>query len=135
MTKRSALAVFAIFVAWMILDFVLHGVVLRNTYVETAGLWRPEPDLKAMRPTMALLTLLHSALFVALYATLADRRTLARGLLFGLLFGATIGLGMGFGTWCVMPIPPFLAWAWFLGTTVEGVVAGAILGTILRARA
>ena len=37
---------------------------------------------------------------------------------------------MGLGTYAVMPIPGSLAWAWFLGTVVEAVVAGMLVGLI-----
>lgn len=133
MIKRSFLAMLLIFVVWTILDFILHGVILRDTYVATANLWRMPEEMK--RATMALVMLLHAVLFVAMYAALVDRKSPRRGLLYGLLFGATIGLGMGFGTWCVMPIPASLAWTWFLGTTVEATVAGALVGAIVRPKA
>ena len=133
MIKRSLWAILAIFVAWSILDLLLHGVILRNTYVATANLWRLPEEMK--RATMAFVTLLHAVFFVAMYAALVDRKSLRRGLLYGLLFGATIGLGMGFGTWCVMPIPASLAWTWFLGTTVEAAVAGGLVGLLVKSKA
>ena len=41
MAKRIILAVVAVFIAWSILDFILHGLLLRSTYEATANLWRP----------------------------------------------------------------------------------------------
>ena len=43
------------------------------------------------------------------------------------------GVSMGFGTYCVMPIPVGLAIGWCLGSVVECLVAGLLVGLILKA--
>lgn len=130
MTKRIILAVIAVFVAWQLLDFVLHGLILMQTYQATASLWRPMNEMKY--GLMRLVGLVSAAAFVVIYAGLVHTRSVATGLKFGLLFGAYAGAGMGFGTYCVMPIPPSLALAWFLGSVVECAVAGLLVGWIVK---
>ena len=39
---------------------------------------------------------------------------------------------MGFGSYSYMPIPLTLAWSWFLGSWVEAITAGAIVGAIIK---
>lgn len=132
MAKRSLWAVLAVFVAWSVLDFLLHGVILRATYAATAHLWRPPAEMKLL--PMHGVTLLSAMGFVAIYTLLVGRKSLRNGLIYGFLVGVMIGLGMGFGTWCVMPIPASLAWTWFLGTIVEATVAGAFVGALVKPR-
>ena len=133
MTKRTVLAVIVVFVAWQIMDFLLHGVLLPSTYAETASLWRPEAEMK-----MGLMRLVGGGAalaFVCLYAWLIRPKSIFMGLSYGMLFGLGTGISMGFGSYCVMPIPATLAVAWAVGAFVEAVVAGALAGWIVKGTA
>jgi Amt family ammonium transporter len=46
MNKRIAFGIVAVFVAWQVMDFVLHGLILGSTYQATAPLWRPMAEMK-----------------------------------------------------------------------------------------
>lgn len=130
MNKRIVLAIVAVFVAWQVLDFVLHGLILASTYQATTNLWRPMPEMKM--GLMRLVCLVAAVSFVCLYAWLVRPKSWAAGLSYGLIFGVGTGISMGFGTFCVMPIPQSLAMAWFIGTIVEAAVAGLLVGWIVK---
>ena len=130
MKKRMMIAVVAVFVTLSILDFLLHGLLLGPIYMATASLWRPMAEMN--RPLMSLVTLVFSACFVGIYGFLIEPKSLGAGLRFGALFGLAAGMSMGFGSYCVMPIPLTLAVGWFLGSWVEAVVAGALVGMIVK---
>ncbi|MBI5383446.1 MAG: hypothetical protein HZA90_02025 [Verrucomicrobia bacterium] len=130
MMKRILLAVLAVFVAWQVLDFVIHGLILMKSYQETASLWRPMNEMKF--GLMRLVGLVAAGTFVLMYAWLVRDKSVATGLKFGLLFGLGTGASMGFGNYCVMPVPVFLAVVWFLGSVVEAVVAGLLVGWIVK---
>jgi hypothetical protein len=130
MAKRAIWAVAAVFIAWSILDFILHGFVLRSAYEATASLWRPMDQMNM--PLMYLVTLVTAICFVLIYGLMVAPRSLASGIRFGALFGLAAGMSMGFGSYSVMPIPLALAWGWFLGSWIEGITAGAIAGAILK---
>ena len=120
----------AVFVAWSILDFILHGVLLRATYEATASLWRPMDQMNM--PLMYFVTLVFSACFVLIYGLLVGQKSLASGVRLGVLFGLATGVSMGFGSYTFMPIPLALAWSWFLGSWIEAIAAGAIVGAIIK---
>lgn len=129
MTKKIIFATLAVFVAWGILDFLIHGMMLGKAYQATAMLWRPMEEMK--QGLMYLVTLLTALVFVTIYARLISPKDVGRGLGFGLLFGVGAGISMGYGTYSVQPIPYFMALAWFLGTTIKATVAGLITGLIV----
>lgn len=129
MTKRILIAVVATFIVWSGLDFVIHGILLKPSYDATASLWRPMEEMKM--PLMYGVTLAFTICFVLIYG-LIERKSLARGILYGTLFGLATGISMGFGTYTYMPIPLNLAWGWLAGTLVEMVLAGAIVGAIVK---
>jgi uncharacterized protein with PQ loop repeat len=130
MVKRTIVAILAVFIAWSILDFILHGVLLRPIYVNTARLWRPMDQMNVT--LMYFVTLVFSVCFVLIYRFLVGQKSLATGIRFGALFGLATGISMGFGSYCYMPIPLTLAWSWFIGSWVEAIAAGAIVGAIIK---
>ncbi|MBI2319130.1 MAG: hypothetical protein HYU75_19565 [Betaproteobacteria bacterium] len=130
MAKKALLALVSVFIAWSILDFLLHGVLLQPIYAATSSLWRPMDQMNM--PLLYLVTLVFSACFVAIYALLVGQKSLLTGVKFGLLFGLATGISMGFGSYAFMPIPLSLAWGWFLGSWIEAIAAGAIAGAIVR---
>ena len=130
MVKRFIIAVIAVFVAWQILDYVMHMVLLGKTYEATADLWRPMEEMN--RWLMTLVTLVASVCFAAIYACLIGPKSMGSGIKFGLLWGVGMGVGMGFGTYSVMPIPLSLGVTWFIGTIVKAVVAGIIAAAIVK---
>lgn len=130
MVKRAILAVAAVFIAWSILDFVIHGLLLGPTYEATANLWRPMEEMKMS--LMHLVNLVYTICFVAIYGFVVSEKSFPMGIKYGALYGLATGISMGFGTYCVQPIPVHLAWTWLIGTFVECIVAGALIGAILK---
>jgi hypothetical protein len=128
--KRIALAVLAVFIAWSAMDFVIHGMVLASSYEATARLWRPMEEMKLW--VMHLAGLITALAFVCIYALLIAEKGIGSGVKYGLLFGLGTGVSMGFGTYAFLPIPLYMAVAWFISTLVETLVGGIIVGSIIR---
>ena len=130
MAKRIIWAVFAVYIVWSILDFILHGLLLRSTYEATANLWRPMNQMNM--PLMYVVTLVFTTCFVLIYGFLVGPKSLTSGIRFGALFGLATGISMGFGSYVYMPIPLTLAFSWFFGSWIEAIVAGAVAGAIIK---
>lgn len=127
---RVILAVVAVFLAWSVMDFLMHGVILASSYAATPSLWRPMHEMKMA--VMYLSVLITGLCFVLVYVLFFARRGVSIGLRYGLLFGMGAGVSMGYGSYSVMPIPYHMALTWFLGSVVEAAVGGVILGAIVR---
>ncbi len=130
MLKRILLATVAIFVAWEVLDFVIHGLILREAYAASPALWRPMADMKM--GLMYIVGVVAAFCFAAIYGWLVRPKSLNAALKYGLLFGMGAGVSMGYGSYSVMPIPYVMAFTWFAGTIVEALVAGVLAGLIIR---
>lgn len=130
MTKKLIIAIVAVFIGWEILDYVLHSRILSSTYQATAHLWRPEAEMK--NGLLAIVTLISAAVFVYIYAAFISNKSMATAVKYGVLFGVCVGVSMGYGSYSVMPIPYSLALSWFLGTLVEAVVGGILLGLLIK---
>jgi hypothetical protein len=130
MTTRAAWSGLAIFLAWSAIDLVLHDWLLRPVYDSAASLWRPTDEMSI--PLIYGVTFVLIACFVAIYARLITEKSLVSGLRFGTLYGLAIGVSVGFGTYIHMPVPLALAWGWFLGGWLKAIVAGAIVGALMK---
>jgi len=129
MMKRLLMATVAIFITWSVMDFVIHGILLKPTYDATASLWRPMEEMNM--PLMYLVILIFTACFVMIYQMI-ERKSLATGIKYGLLFGIASGVSMGLGSYSYLPIPMSLAWGWLGGMLVELLVAGVIVGLLVK---
>ena len=128
--KKTILSILAVFFAWSVMDFVIHGVILKASYEATAHLWRPMAEMKM--GLMHVVVFIAASVFVLIYAWLIGGKSLARGLKYGLLYGLAAGVSMGYGSYSYMPITYHIALVWFLGSLVEMTVAGLIVGAIIK---
>ncbi len=130
MKKKVFLAAVVVFVLWSVMDFIVHGVILKSAYASTASLWRPMAEMKM---GLTYVTVFIAALaFSAIYGYLAGKKSIMTGFTYGLLYGIAVGVGMGYGSYSVMPIPYSMALTWFLSTVIEGILGGVLLGAIIK---
>ncbi len=130
MIKKFLLGGIAIFVAWEVLDFVIHGLILSATYATLTNLFRPPAEMKM--GLMVLATLIGALTFAAVYAWLVNPKSVAAGVKYGLVWGFGAGVMMGYGMYSSMPVPYVLALVWFLGAWVEYTLAGLLAGAIIK---
>ena len=128
--KRTILAIIAVFVVWAVMDFVIHGLILRSSYAATALLWRPMSEMKTS--LMYLSVFVAALTFVLIYSLFFSCKGISIGLKYGLLFGLSAGVPMGYGSYSVMPIPFHMALTWCFGSVIEAMVGGLIIGSILQ---
>ena len=132
MLKGIVLAIVAIFIAWSALDFVIHGLLLKETYEATAHLWRTMQDTNMM--LMHAVTLAIAICFVLLYERCVSEKSVSMGLKLGILFGLAAAI-MSASTYVYMPIPLTLAIDWFVAILVQFVIAGWLVGLFVKSEA
>ena len=85
MSKRFSIAWIALFVAWMLGSFVVHGALLGADYAKLSSLFRSEADSQQYFPLMILAHVLLAGAFVWIYQQgVKAKPWLAQGLRFGL---------------------------------------------------
>lgn len=132
MLKRGLLCLLAIIVVWVAADLVLHEFLLAPLYEQNPTLWRPVREMNM--PLIHLVRLGLAALFVVIYVLQVRPKGMRAGLLFGLLMGLLLGVAVGLGTYIHSPIALALMWGWFVGAIVKSVLAGALLGGMVKER-
>ena len=130
MMKKIIMSVIAVFIAWSIMDFIIHEMILGSSYAATASLWRPMGEMKM--GVMYIAVLIVAIAFVVIFARFFSKKGIVTGLKYGLWFGIGAGVSMGYGSYSVMPIPYHMAFTWFLGSVIEAAVGGLSLGAIIK---
>jgi hypothetical protein len=130
MAKKMIITILLIFISWFVIDFFLHGLILRPIYEATANLWRPNDQMNI--PLIYTVTLVLILCFVFIYVLLINPKSLLAGFKYGVILGIITGTASGFGTYLHMPVPLKLAIIWFFGGLVKAIVAGLILGVMIK---
>src|SRR5438132_11816718 len=120
-TKRWLLASVAVFVVIGVLEFLVHGVLLSGLYKQTASVWRPEAEMRQMMWIFWAGYLVFAPFFALIYVKGYEKGKpgLGQGFRYGLYVGAMLSVMSSFVWYVILPIPPVLAFYWFLATLVE----------------
>jgi hypothetical protein len=87
----------------------------------------------AKKTTLAIVVIFILILcFVFIYNLLINPKSLLSGIKYGVLIGLITGTASGFGTYLHMPIPLTLALSWFFGGWLKAIVAGFLVGVIIK---
>lgn len=133
MTKRFFLAWGVTFVAWMVLSFVVHGVLLYDEYVKLPSLFRPEAEAQQRFPLMILAHVLMAGGFVWIYAHGVEARPWAGQ---GLRYGVAVALMTAVPTYLiyfvVQPMPARLAAKQILSDGITVVLLGTLVAFLYR---
>jgi hypothetical protein len=132
--KRYAGAAAAVVGIQFVLDFIVHGVLLKDSYQATASLWRPMAEMQGLMWTMWVLYLLCGLVLPYLYSKGYEpgKGVIGQGLRFGVAIGLLLASGMSLGTYFMIPLPRSMAVAWFVAGMVQYAVIGMAIALIHR---
>ena len=129
--KKFILASIAITIFVMAFDFLFHGMIMGETYQQTANLWRSQESMQGHMLWMILGQIIMSIGFVALFTKGFKRGGLIEGVIFGLLV-ATLFIGANLIMYSVAPYSMSMVMSWIIGKVVQLVLAGIIVALIYR---
>ena len=98
-TKRYFVASLAVFVAAVVLDYVIHGVILKSAYEATKTIWRPDMDSKVW--IFALVDLIIAFPFTYIFVKGYEGKGIMEGVRFGAIVGVLISVPMSYGFYAV----------------------------------
>jgi hypothetical protein len=129
--KRFALSTIAVFVTIFVTDFVIHGMLLKGMYAETAQLWRPESEMGKYMPIMMLSQLLFAAAITYVFPKGYEKKGLGEGVRYGICLFALFGAHtLGMIAW--LPITVSLLVAWIAGWAVQAVSTGVVVAAVYK---
>ena len=134
MNKRCAMTAIAVFVTMAVLEFLIHGVLLKEAYLATASVWRPMEEMHGMMWLMWVIYLVNALVLPYIYVKgyEAGKSPIGQGLRFGLAIGVLLSTGMSLGTYFMIPVPVSLAATWFVAGMIEYAVVGVVIGGLYK---
>jgi hypothetical protein len=124
MNKRLIITWVAVFVAWMIGNFVINGLLLLNDYARLSNLYRPMEGPSKLFPLLILAHVIMSFGFAMIYSEISSTKPwLQRGLRYGVAVALMTAVPTYIIYYVVQPLPGILV--------VKQVVFSAILVVLL----
>lgn len=117
-----------------IIESLVHGILLKELYVQSASVWRPEAEMSKLVYYGWVATLI--SCFFLVYIFHKGYEGKPNKILEGLRFGAVIGLfysiPMAAWSYITIPMPFALALAWFAVGFVDMLIAGVIISLLYK---
>jgi len=133
MNKRFLLAWLALFIAWFLGSFVVHGVLLHNDYLALPNLFRKEAEAQNFFPLMLLAHVFLSGAFVWIYARGVEARPwLGQGLRYGVAIAFLTTVPLYLIYYVVQPMPGATVAKQIVFDGILVLVLGAIVAFIYR---
>jgi hypothetical protein len=135
MNKKFIVAWIVLFVAWMLGDFVIHGVLLHADYLQLPSLYRTESDSGGYFPFMLLSHAVMAGAFVWIYARGVEAKPwVAQGMRFGIAVALLTVVPMYLIYYAVQPLPGGLVVRQIIFASIAAVVLGLIVAWLYRSR-
>lgn len=130
-TKRLGMLIGAVFLFQFASDFLIHQVLLKQTYAETASLWRKPEEIQALFPFMLLGQLILAIFFSLIFVKGYEGKGLPEGVRFGILAGGLLSAPL-FIEYAVSPLTCGLVCSWLVAGMVQAMGAGMIASLVYR---
>ena len=131
--KRIVLAVVVGFVVQLAGLFLIHSVLLRQDYVDTAAVWRPREAQIIRAWAMLLAVLIYVIGAVLVYVRGVEQKPwIGQGIRFGILLAMVAVVYGSLSGWVILPIPHVLVVKWILSESLLSVVFGLAVAAIYK---
>jgi hypothetical protein len=129
--KRFILAFVAAYVFMFLWGWLLNGVLLRDIYVQTPNLWRPQSEMMSLFHWIIIGQALVIFAFVMIYASGFAGGGVTAGIRLGILLEIA-AIGMRLAIYAVQPFPVKLIVYGSISGLIEMIIVGAIVGAIYK---
>lgn len=129
--KRGVLALVVAFITIFCFEYVWHGILMKSAYMETAALWRTDPDFLNHFWILVLGHAVTAFAFTGLYVSKVGVQSIATGLGYGIVI-AIFSFGGDLVQFAVQPLTTKILWMWLAGGLLEFALVGVLVGAIYK---
>ena len=126
--KKVLIGFVVTFILLEVLDMLIHGVILMNTYQSMQNIWRP--DMMQLMWVLHVVKIVVAFLVTFIFSKGYEGKGMAEGLRYGLYIGVLLSIGMAYGTYAMIAIPYALALQWFIYGVIEYILVGVALALV-----
>ena len=121
-----------VYIVWQVIAFVVHGVMLADTYANMWQVFRPQSEIDSMVWVMFVSSALYLLLFCYIFTKGYEGKGVGEGLRFGLLMGLFLAIPSAFDQYAIYPISLNIAVIWFVSGVISFMIAGAVFAAIYK---
>jgi len=127
-TKKFWITMGAVFVVMEVLNFLIHGVMLADTYATEPlkSIFRSKEEMDGMMWIMLLMDLVWVYFFCFFFAKGYENKGIVEGLRFGLYIGLFWSMVFAYSSYAIYPLTYGIVFQWF----IYGVIVSLILGVV-----
>ncbi|MCB4755660.1 MAG: hypothetical protein LHV69_01265 [Elusimicrobia bacterium] len=130
--KRFIVTSVAVFLAFEILDAIIHMGILRKAYEALGPLWRP--DMMSKMWIIHVGSLILAFLFTFIFIKGYENKGLGEGVRYGIIIGLFANIPYAFYEYAMFPLPLSLCLQWFLYGMIEFVLCGLLAAALYKPR-
>jgi hypothetical protein len=131
--KKTLGAIVASFVVQYGGDYLLHGVMLKSSYADTADMWRSDADMLHRMWILILAQLIFATAAVLIYQRGVEKKAwVGQGIRFGILLAMIAVLPNNMIWYVVLPMPHTLALHSALGDGILALLVGLVIAGICQ---
>ena len=128
--KKLVISFIVIYVVGGILSFLIHGVLLMETYQSLAHIWRP--DMERLMWVQWITGAFFCFFFVFVFAKGYEGKGIMEGLRYGVIIWAFLTIPSVYGQYMVYPITYGLVLKWLVAELISLLIYGAIVAMIYK---
>jgi len=121
-----------VFVLLQAIGFVIHGLLMDDTYKSLASVFRPEEQMNSMMWIMMISAALVVFVFCYVFTQGREGTGVMEGVRYGTLMGLFLALPTSIDAYVIYPITQELAAVWFISAVVSFMIGGAVFSVIYK---
>ena len=121
-----------VFVLLQAIGFVIHAVLMNDTYEALAAVFRPKEQMDSMMWIMMISAALVVFVFCYVFTQGREGTGAMEGVRYGALMGVFLGLPTSVDAYVIYPITQELAAVWFISAVVSFMIGGAGFSVIYK---
>jgi hypothetical protein len=128
-TKRFIIASLVVFLAFEIIDAIIHTGILGETY-KSMDIWRQ--DMMSKMWIFHAGSFVMAFLFTFIFIKGYENKGIAEGVRYGVIIGLFANIPYGFFSYAMYPLPFSLCMQWFVYGMIEFIICGLIAAAIYK---
>ncbi len=122
----------AVFVVMQGLGYVIHEVMMGDTYARLASIFRPEAEMNDMMWMMIVSGTITIFMFCYIFTKGYEGKGIMEGVRFGALVGLMMAGPMAIDPHVIYPVPAEVASIWLISGIATLMIAGAVFAAIYK---
>ncbi len=121
-----------VYLVMQVLGYVIHEVMMGDTYEKLAAIFRPEAEMQSMMWIMMASSALMMLMFCYIFTRGHEGKGIAEGVRYGVFIGLLMAGPIAIDPHVIFPVPGNVAMIWLISSIASLTIAGAIFAAIYK---